>query len=84
MVLLLLLLLLFFLFWHPYSPENIFLTAEAIREGVQIVEDDEWEEEEPPVPTNRNLSPEFRFPRPPSAEGSFGSFSRLYNDTHYT
>ena len=51
--------------------------AEAIREGVQIVdEDDEWEEHHP-TNTNRKLSPEFSFPRPPAAaKDSFGSTSR--------
>lgn len=61
---------------------NMFPTAEAIREGVQIVEEDEWEEEEeegqPAVPTDSEPPPESLFPRPPSAEGSFGASFRLH------
>ena len=65
-----------------YIYTNSGCIAEAIREGVQIVdEDDEWEEHHP-TNTNRNLSPEFSFPRPPAAaKDSVGSTSR-YSTTH--
>lgn len=66
----------------------MFPTAEAIREGVQIVEDDEWEEDQPPVPTDSEplRTPGSRFPRPPSADGSFGASCRLDDENpraHY-
>ena len=59
----------------------MFPTAEAIRDGVQIVDEDDWEEEQPPALADSEPPvtprPGSRFPRPPSAEGSFGAGFRL-------